>query len=61
MGPQGKQVEFIPCGPIIQDENSRTIKRGSWALPTEEIKEHISLALKVKDTFPLERYLEVKR
>lgn len=33
MGPQGKQVEFIPYGPILRDKNNRTVETGGWALP----------------------------
>ena len=24
---------LVPCGPIVQDKNSRTIERGGWVLP----------------------------
>ena len=49
--PQGEQLEVIPCGPILQDENSGTIERRGWALPREEIKHDIFLILEVKETF----------
>ena len=39
MGPQGKQFEFVPCGPILQHG---TVERGGWALPRlEDKKPHI--------------------
>lgn len=28
---------FVPCGPILQDENGRTIEREGWALPRQKI------------------------
>ena len=43
MGPQGKQFEFVPCGPTLRDSNNRTTERGGWALPRQKIRDHIFL------------------
>ena len=45
---RGSNWRFIPCGPILQDENGRTIERGGWALPRQKITDHIFLILNVK-------------
>ena len=37
---------FVPCGPILQDENGRTIER-RWG-PAQKITDHIFLILDVK-------------
>ena len=42
---QGEMLEFDSCGPIIQEQNSRTLQRGRWALSTYEEKDHICLIL----------------
>ena len=48
--PSSKELEFILCGPILQDKNKMTIKGGVWAMLTREIKDHIFLILEVKET-----------
>ena len=32
-GTQAEELKFCPCRLIFQDENSKTIERGGWALP----------------------------
>ena len=43
--------------PALQDENSRTIGRGGWALPRWKTRDHRFLILKVKETFPTRKLL----
>ena len=40
---QSELLEFDSCGPILQDQNSRTIQRGRRALSKYEVKDHICL------------------
>ena len=40
--PQGKQLGFSPCGRILQDENSRTIKRRLGPAQIENKTPHMS-------------------
>ena len=49
--PSSKELEFILCGPILQDKNKMTIKGGVWAMLTREMKDHIFLILEVKEIF----------
>ena len=39
---------FVPCGPILQDENGRTTEIGGWALPRQKIIDHLFLTLNVR-------------
>ena len=57
-GPQAEQLEFVSYGQILQDEEKE-------ALSPSQIRDHVFLILKVKETFPAthaqEGSLEVKR
>ena len=43
-GPQAEQLEFVPCGQILQDEEEEE-------LSPAQIRDHIFLIFKVKETF----------
>ena len=43
-GPQAEQLEFVTCGQILQDEEEEE-------LSPAQIRDHIFLILKVKETF----------
>ena len=43
-GPQAEQPEFVSCGQILQDEEEEKLN-------TVQIRDHIFLILKVKETF----------
>ena len=45
-GPQAEQLEFVPCGQILQDEAEEEL-----SLPQIKDRDHIFLILKVKETF----------
>ena len=57
-GPRAEQLEFVPCGQILQDEEEEE-------LSPFQIRNHIFLILEVKENFPTihaqEGYLEVKK
>ena len=44
-GPQAEQLEFFPCGQILQDEAEEK-------LSPAQIRDHLFLILEVKETFP---------
>ena len=45
-GLQAEQLEFVACGEILQDEEEEE------ELSPAQIRDHIFLILKVKETFP---------
>ena len=57
-GPQAEQLEFVPCGQILQDEEDEELS------PAQR-RHHMFLILKVKETFPTthaqKASLEVKK
>ena len=50
-GPQAEQLEFVPCGQILQDEDSSRRIIGE-VRPCSDKRDHIFLILEVKETFP---------
>ena len=44
-GPQAEQLEFVPCGQILQDKDEEE-------LSPAQLRDHIFLILEVKETFP---------
>ena len=45
LGPRAEQLELVPCGEILQDEDEEE-------LSPAQVRDHMFLILKVKETFP---------